>query len=453
MMMHDHKEQQQPPQQQTYEEYELNNSDHVENENEMLIPTGGADPDLSAKKRSTTTTTSTTTDNMDQSVGKSSSTNEKKRHARSSKRGGGKAAFDTIIKYVALILLVGQMVGLVLLMRYSRTVPRAPDVPLYLASTAVFVMEFMKLMICLLVILIQVGLSNFFHEIKFHIFQSPMEIAKLCIPSLLYTVQNNLLYLALSNLDAATYQVCYQLKILTTAVFSAILLQRKFSSLKWLSLVILTIGVAIVEISGSGDQHTNSSSSTSGQHHDPANTGEASVVAAAALVSEAQAAKNHYIGIVAVICAACTSGFSGVYFEKILKGSNTSLWIRNVQMGLPSIIIAYVTVYFKDSVEVNKQGFLGGYTWIVWTVVIVQAVGGLIVATVVKYADNVLKVFATSFSIVISCIISSIMFNFRPNTTFIMGATLVVIATVLYSSPEKKERRKTLLPLTSKTKK
>jgi UDP-sugar transporter A1/2/3 len=60
----------------------------------------------------------------------------------------------------------------------------------------------------------------------------------------------------LTNLDAATYQVCYQLKILTTALFSAILLQRKFSTTKWAALIILTIGVAIVQISGSGDQHT-----------------------------------------------------------------------------------------------------------------------------------------------------------------------------------------------------
>jgi solute carrier family 35 (UDP-sugar transporter), member A1/2/3 len=58
-----------------------------------------------------------------------------------------------------------------------------------------------------------------------HIWKSPGEVAKVSVPSFLYVIQNNLLYLALSNLDAATYQVCYQLKILTTAVFSAVMLK------------------------------------------------------------------------------------------------------------------------------------------------------------------------------------------------------------------------------------
>ena len=130
---------------------------------------------------------------------------------------------DKIIKYFALILLVAQMVGLVLLMRYSRT-HREPGQPLYLASSAVFMMETMKLFICCVVIAYQTG-GNLIGELHKHVIQSPAEMVKLCVPSLLYTVQNNLLYLALTNLDAATYQVCYQLKILTTALFSAILLQ------------------------------------------------------------------------------------------------------------------------------------------------------------------------------------------------------------------------------------
>jgi len=126
-------------------------------------------------------------------------------------------------------------------------------------------------------------------------------------------------------------------------------------------LVILTVGVAIVQVSGSADKH------------------------AAESKADADAAShNRFVGLIAVLCAACTSGFSGVYFEKILKGSTTSLWLRNVQMGLPSIIIAFITVYLKDAAAIAVQGFLGGYSPIVWTVVTVQAAGGLIVAVVVK---------------------------------------------------------------------
>ena len=128
-----------------------------------------------------------------------------------------------LIKYTALFLLVAQMVGLVLLMRVSRT-SHPEGEPMYLASTAVFVMELMKLGICCCVIAYQ-SETNLLSELRTHVLQSPVEMAKLSVPSFMYTVQNNLLYFALTNLDAATYQVCYQLKILTTAVFSMVLLQ------------------------------------------------------------------------------------------------------------------------------------------------------------------------------------------------------------------------------------
>jgi UDP-sugar transporter A1/2/3 len=61
-------------------------------------------------------------------------------------------------------------------------------------------------------------------------------------------LQNNLLFIALSNLDAATYQVTYQLKILTTALFSVLMLGKKLDSIKWVSLIILMAGVSFVQV-------------------------------------------------------------------------------------------------------------------------------------------------------------------------------------------------------------
>lgn len=316
------------------------------------------------------------------------------------------------IKYGSLLLLVGQMVGLVLLMRYSRTRHGEHD-DMYLASTAVFMMEILKFCICIGVVFYQgkCSLKALRLELYTHIWASPYDLMKLAVPSFLYTVQNNLLYLALSNLDAATYQVLYQLKILTTAIFSATMLGRKFSTIKWISLIVLTCGVAIVEISGSNDH---SSSSSPGKNNTDDN--------------------NQLVGLIAVLCAACTSGFSGVYFEKILKGSEVTLWIRNIQMGIFSIAIAFLTAMVQDSTQISQKGFFVGYSPIVLTVITVQAVGGLIVAVVVKYADNVLKVFATSFSILLSCVISALAFDFRPNKSFLLGASLVLLSTIMYSS-------------------
>lgn len=111
-------------------------------------------------------------------------------------------------------------------------------------------------------------------------------------------------------------------------------------------------------------------------------------------------------------------------------------------MGIPSIVIAFFTAVVEDGNTIKEKGFFVGYSSMVWTVIVIQAVGGLIVAVVVKYADNVLKTFASSFGIVISGIISAIFFDFHPNFAFLIGTSLVLISTAIYSQPDKRQRKR-----------
>ncbi len=77
-----------------------------------------------------------------------------------------------------------------------------------------------------------------------------------------------------------------------------------------------------------------------------------------------------------------------------------------------------------------------------------NACGGLLVAVVVKYADNILKGFACSLAIIISSIISIFLFGFQLSLQFVVGAGLVIGSVFLYGhqpKPDKKARNEGLL--------
>jgi UDP-sugar transporter A1/2/3 len=313
------------------------------------------------------------------------------------------------IKYLTLVLLVAQNTALVLTMRYSLVSSSSSYIP----STAIFCNEIVKLVICAAIIANSHnqdlesanGKGNWMTVLIQSTIYSPVEMGKLALPSLLYTVQNNLLYFALKNLEAASYQVFAQIKILSTAVFAVTMLGKKLSKKQWIALVCLTAGVALAQM--------NPNSSNSEQDKEKSN--------------------SSFLGLLAVVLACTTSGFTGVYFEKILKSSKTNLWIRNIQMGITASLIALLNVYLSDGEKVSKFGFFVGYGPIVWSVVLLQAAGGLLVAAVMKYADNILKGFATAMSIICSCILSIFLFGFQPSGLFISGASFVLLAVYLYT--------------------
>ncbi|KAF8163372.1 nucleotide-sugar transporter-domain-containing protein [Crassisporium funariophilum] len=340
------------------------------------------------------------------------------------------------LKYLSLVTLAVQNSALTIIMHYSRV--STPASRTYSAATAVLMNEILKGSISLVIAFSRIDASSTSYEMAQAPFtpgQRPYsqtffvrlrklyrevfspDCWKLSIPAILYVIQNNLQYVAASNLEAATFQVTYQMKILTTAAFSVLLLRKKLSSSQWLSLFFLAVGVAVVQL-----------------QQLQAGVGKPLVEAVADMH-----VMHPMKGFMAVVAACFTSGLAGVYFEMVLKNSQADLWVRNVQLSLFSLLPALAPIVFTQQAYGFQAGeglisvlFKNFGAW-AWATVWVQVLGGLVTAMVIKYSDNILKGFATSLSIVISFLASVALFDFQMSITFILGSTIVLIATWLYN--------------------
>lgn len=311
-------------------------------------------------------------------------------------------------KWTALACLVIQNSSLALMMRYTFLLPKTSHI--YLASTAVFITEAIKLsisFICCYLLDANSDMRRFGSILRTEVFVNPRDWFQLTIPSLLYTLQNSLQYISMSQLSAPVFQLLYQMKIVTTALFSVLLLSKSISVGQWLAVVALTGGVVMVQLS---------------QQHDLTSV-------------DLAVGRNSLVGFISVLCGCMTSGFAGVYFEMILKSGSTSLWVRNIQLSFIGTVTGFITCYYRNHSEISEYGFFIGYNRYVWYVILLQAAGGLLVALVVKFADNVLKVFATSISILLSGFVSwYVLKDFEITMSFLFGSSFILASVFLFTT-------------------
>lgn len=379
-----------------------------------------------------------------------------------------------IIKIWSIIILIVQNSALVLMMRYSRTTKG----PMYSATSCVFFMEFVKVLMSLFFVWYQkeFAVVPFIRTIYTSLMGSPVDTLKMLIPATIYAIQNNLLFIALSNLSAASYQVTYQLKILTTAMFSVTMLGKNLFKHQWFALLLLMVGVTLVQLDLQShakparqpqesnpeikddqikqDESDESNPSDPRPAPAPGARGVRSVVPnyefddvatekpspigrSLQSVDEDKRVESPVKGLVAVLLACFSSGFAGVYFEKVVKSAESSIWIRNIQLGIFGMLFSFIAMILQDGASIYEHGIFYGYNWLVFGVVLMQAAGGLLVAIVVKYADNILKGFATSVSIVLSAVVEFFISGNLPSVQFMGGTMVVLFSVYLYSLPQR----------------
>lgn len=326
---------------------------------------------------------------------------------------------STSFKVILLTGMVLQNSATVLVGRYTRS--SVPSDELYVVNHLIVITELGKLILsCMFEYAGTNGQLS--QSIQANIIDRPGDAMKILIPALLYLVQNSLLYTALSNLTAPVFQVTYQAKLVTTAIVSVLMLNRTYNFQQWVCLVLLSLGVAIVVL---GEQGGSSTPTVSGS-------------------------QNLALGLVAVTVACFSSALAGVYFEKVVKTSSSgekqmpvSVWMRNIQLAFFSLVTALLQGSWSGSSaaeEISAKPYFHGFTMWVWVLVALQAGGGLLVAAVIKYADNVLKGLATGVSVCFATAVSYFLFGTSLSSQFSIGAAMILVSVYFFSNPIGKEK-------------
>lgn len=109
------------------------------------------------------------------------------------------------LKYISLVLLAVQNAALIIVMRYVRTRPG----DMFASTTAVVMTEILKVAACLVIIWYEEGMSvrGCCTHLNENIIHQPWDCVRVSVPAFVYMIQNNLIYVAASNLDVATFQV------------------------------------------------------------------------------------------------------------------------------------------------------------------------------------------------------------------------------------------------------
>ncbi|KAH7441380.1 hypothetical protein KP509_03G035500 [Ceratopteris richardii] len=224
------------------------------------------------------------------------------------------------------------------------------------------------------------------------------------IPSLIYLIHNNVQFATLTYVDTSTYQIMGNLKIVTTGILFRLFLRRKLSNLQWMAIILLTVGTTTSQIKGCGEGNCGSLFSAPYE--------------------------GYFLGLV----SAFLSALAGVYTEFLMKKTNESLYWQNAQLYLFGVLFNFLRLVLEGGWQ-KVWGLFNGYDVMTWLVVLNLGCTGLLVSWIMKYADNIVKVYATSMAMLLTMILSIFLFNFRPSLQLFLGIIICTMSLQMYFTP------------------
>jgi UDP-sugar transporter A1/2/3 len=251
-------------------------------------------------------------------------------------------------------------------------------------------------------------------------------IALAGLPAFLYTIQNIAALMAYQNLEALTFNVLNQTKILSAALSCYFVMGKRQSRMQVVSLGVLILSTLVIEQILHPPAIV-SFLSMSGGSLGLGNALNALTSTFSSLGSVAKGAGRRVThGVVPILTASLISGMAGALTQKNLQGSQggTAVWAKkrsvkatapvsrpprnaylfSMEMNVASVILLVTSLLLSSDGRtiLRSRTFFSNWTPETFIPVLTNSIGGILVGLVTKHAGSVRKGFALIFGLLLS---------------------------------------------------
>jgi len=272
-------------------------------------------------------------------------------------------------------------------------------------STLVVTAELLKIVICLLQLSFVGELRKEYNKWSFH-----DSLITAALPAFIYAVQNIAIWIAYQNTSGLTFNIVNQTKIIFTAVFLYLVLNKQRSKTQVVALFILSLSATIVSL----PVDDWSSFTSKDDSHVPVET--------------------HYYGILVALFGSLLSGLAATLCQYSLQGRGRNSKVFTIELAV------FGTAAIAASSYVTTGEFPLDYSdWDLNTLVPVigQAAGGYITGEVTKRSGGIKKGYAVSAGVVLTAFFEAYTdIQHSLDVRHTLSLPLLISSVYLYNLPE-----------------
>lgn len=231
--------------------------------------------------------------------------------------------------------------------------------------------------------------------------------------------------MAYQNLDALTFNVLNQTKTLSAALCTYLVMGKIQSKWQIFALLVLFLSALVMEgivpidaLFGSSKNDNQLNSRKKNRNEDQFNT--------------------HHLtyGVAPILLASFISGLAGAVAQKNLQTGARNSYQFSMELCVATIFILTGSLLVApDGKMILENGFWHNWTIMTWIPIVTNAIGGVLVGLVTKYAGSVSKGFALIFGMLLSGVVQALIEpDLGVSTGQMVGGLLAALSLYLHST-------------------